>query len=93
MTFIPTFNEDHLIDPAFERQIEKEKEMREAGIKRFRDNLQKAVEGHSVAGTKTWDRLVVNAHMTTVTANNSFISVAETRKAGRRHAALKFIKE
>lgn len=86
-----TFNPETLSHPKFERQVELEAEMRNAGIQRFRDAVRKAEEKGQYSATRAGMRLVTAAHQKMVEAVETFIAEAKSGKAGPKHTALKYV--
>lgn len=84
-------NETILDHPLFDRQIELEQEMRSAGIKRFRDNIDRASKKGTISDTQAGTRLVTASHDKMVEAINAFIQEASSGRAGRKHTAIKYL--
>ncbi len=79
--------------PAFNAQLELEEEMRAGGIKRFRDQLEKARDDGAASGVGAARRMVVQLHDTVAKGISDFIAAASSGKAGRKHASLKMFEE
>lgn len=77
--------------PLWEQQVELEAEMRSAGIARFKASLERSEERGQMTGVASVRRLMVHAHTKVVDAFNAFLEDAQTGKAGRRHAAVKYL--
>ncbi|MGE0675145.1 MAG: DNA-directed RNA polymerase, partial [Methylibium sp.] len=80
-------------NPKWNRQVELEQEMVDAGVARYRSEVEKARAREAEAQTPAGLRLLMQAVEPTKTAIEKFIADAATGKAGRRHLAVKHIVE
>jgi DNA-directed RNA polymerase len=81
---------DILEHPLFERQLLLEREMRTAGIDRFKKRVEKVTANGQMTELRSVTRLVVSSHDRMVEAVEQFIAEAG-KGAGRRNAALPYI--
>ncbi len=85
-------NEEIINHPLFQAQVELEEEMRSMGIDAFNKAVGKAIEKGGETRTQAVRRLMGHCHGQMLEALEAFIAEASTGKAGRKHAALAFVK-
>lgn len=80
-------------DDLFEQQIELEEGMTELGAARFRSRTAKDVERGSEDNTSYANTILTRCTLQVEEGIREFIRKAESGRAGRRHAALKYLKQ
>jgi DNA-directed RNA polymerase len=82
-----------LNDPQYIRQLRLEEEMVDMGVKRFHDRNREAHERGEESGTAAGQALLKAAVAPMLEALKAFLETAASGKAGRRHAAVKYLKQ
>lgn len=75
-----------------QEQIRLEEETREQGIKRYRDRVEKDTKRDRESGTAYGSRLITSLTARVAAGVRAFLEEAESGKAGRRHASVKYLK-